>query len=856
MATTPMMEQYLRIKKNYQDAFLFFRLGDFYELFFDDAKKAAKELEITLTARGKGEGKIPMCGVPHHSSKQYIRQLIEKGYKVAICEQTEDPQMAKGVVRREVVQVITPGTVMDTGAFHDKENNFLVALHATGRKEETTLAAIDATTGEFRLTKLNTVDELASELAVYHAKEVVTLNTFPESMLKETVEVMGIVVSHVEELNGHTPKQAVMNVEDIDMKTAADVLFEYVQRTTRRVLDHVQQAEVYIRQAYMHLDAYSKRNLELTGTLREQRKAGSLLGVIDETNTAMGGRLLKQWIGKPLLDLDRIGSRHRLVRSLMDSFFERQALKTALQGVYDLERLSGRVAFGNVNGRDFIQLKQSLERVPQILALIEDIAGDESTSLIEGADACEELKELLEVSIREDCPVSITDGGLLKDGYDDQLDLYREAMTNGKTWIAELEKAEKEYTGIKSLKIGFNKVFGYYIEVTKANIQALPEGRYERKQTLSNAERYITEDLKVKEQLILEAEEKSVKLEHELFLAIRDRVKAYIRPLQKLARTISAIDVLVSFAEISERLGYVQPELAMQGDVKIINGRHPVVETMIDHGDYIANDLIMDQDKSILLITGPNMAGKSTYMRQLAHLSILAQIGCFVPAEKAKLPIFDQIFTRIGAADDLAQGQSTFMVEMMETRQALKYATRQSLILLDEIGRGTSTYDGMSLAQAVIEYVHDTVQAKTLFSTHYHELTHLANSLERCHNVHVAAKEEDGEVVFLHKVVDGPADRSYGIYVAQLAELPREVIERAKVLLSEFEAQADTASAATRHERIKDEQIPLFDTTMTEPMISDEEKQVLNMIREMNLLHLTPIQAITLLDEMKGKLKA
>ena len=855
MTTTPMMEQYLRIKKDYQDAFLFFRLGDFYELFFDDAKKAAKELEITLTGRGKGDDKIPMCGVPHHSAKQYIRQLIDQGYKVAICEQTEDPQMAKGVVKREVVQVITPGTVMDTGAFHDKENNFLVALFATGRQEETALAAIDATTGEFRLTKLSNLDDLSSELAVYHAKEVVTLQTFPEEMLTDTVKPMGITVSHVDEVHHHTPDHAVEDVDDFDLKSAADVLFEYVQRTTRRVLDHVQTAEVYIRQGYMHLDAFSKRNLELTGTLREQRKTGSLLGVIDETNTAMGGRLLKQWIGKPLLDLDRIASRQRMVRSLIDYYFERQALKNALQGVYDLERLSGRVAFGNVNGRDFIQLKHSLEQVPHILSLMEDIAGDDSTPLIEGADACEKLKVLLEMSIREDCPVSITEGGLLKDGYDEQLDLYREAMTNGKTWIAELEKSEREFTGIKSLKVGFNKVFGYYIEVTKANIHALPEGRYERKQTLSNAERYITEDLKEKEQLILEAEEKSEKLEHELFLAIRERVKAYIRPLQKLARTISAIDVLVSFAEVSERLAYVQPELEMNGDVEVINGRHPVVETMIDHGEYIANDLIMDQEKNILLITGPNMAGKSTYMRQLAHLSILAQIGCFVPAERAKLPIFDQIFTRIGAADDLAQGQSTFMVEMMETRRALKYATRQSLILLDEIGRGTSTYDGMSLAQAVIEYVHDTVQAKTLFSTHYHELTHLAKSLERCHNVHVAAKEEDGEVVFLHKVIDGPADRSYGIYVAQLAELPREVIERAKVLLEEFESQADNSSASKRHEQIHDEQIPLFDAGMTHPAVSEEEKHVLNAIRELNLLHLTPIQAIQLLDEMKGKLK-
>lgn len=854
MTTTPMMEQYLRIKNDYQDAFLFFRLGDFYELFFEDAKQAAKELEITLTARGKGDDKIPMCGVPHHSSKQYIRQLIEKGYKVAICEQTEDPAQAKGVVRREVVQIITPGTVMDTGAFDDKDNNFLIALSRASEDQGTSLAAIDTTTGEFRLTKLDSSDALVSELSVYQSREVVIDESMDEEILRDLIQPMGMTVSNVSSSMGTTPQHAVSNVVDPDLLHVSDVLFGYVNRTAGGSLDHVQKADVYIRQAFMHLDAHSKRNLELTGTLRDQRKQGSLIGVIDETNTAMGGRLLKHWINKPLLDIDQISSRQRIVRSLMDYFFERQSLKTALQGVYDLERLSGRVAFGNVNGRDFIQLKHSLENVPQILDLIRDIAGDDSMPLIEGAETCDELRSLLEVSIQENCPVSITEGDLLKDGYDEQLDLYREAMSNGKSWIAELERKERAHTGIKSLKVGFNKVFGYYIEVTKANIASLPEGRYERKQTLSNAERYITEELKEKEQLILEAEEKSVKLEHELFLEIRDRVKAYIRPLQNLAKTISAIDVLVSFAEVSEQNGYVQPTLKANGPVNVINGRHPVVETMIDHGDYVANDLVMDEDKDILLITGPNMAGKSTYMRQLAHLSILAQIGCYVPADKAELPVFDQIFTRIGAADDLAQGQSTFMVEMLETRQALKHATRQSLILLDEIGRGTSTYDGMSLAQAVIEYVHDTVQAKTLFSTHYHELTQLADDLKRCHNVHVAAREEDGEVVFLHKVIDGAADRSYGIYVAQLADLPREVIERAKDLLADFEAQAHSVTKTPTPFAAQDEQIPLFDASAMNSERTKKEEEVLEEIQNLNLLHLTPIQAIQFLDEIKNKL--
>ncbi|GEL07682.1 DNA mismatch repair protein MutS [Salisediminibacterium halotolerans] len=851
MATTPMMEQYLQIKEEYQDAFLFFRLGDFYELFHDDALLAAKELEITLTGRGKGEEKIPMCGVPHHSSKQYIATLIDKGYKVAICEQTEDPSQAKGVVKRDVVQVITPGTVMETNDLGAKENNYIAAICEDG-SAHFAMAAADTTTGEMFVTKLESYPALVSEASAYRPKEIVVSDSLSKAMQAQLETDLAVTLSYADAAEDGRKE----NLSDPALQNAFGILIGYLNYTMKRSLDHLQEPTFYLPQEFMTIDQHSKRNLELSETLRDKTKKGSLLGVLDRTSTAMGGRLLKHWLEKPLVKETSINERHSLVAALIDQFFTRETLKEQLRGVYDLERLAGRVAFGNVNGRDLLQLKQSLGCIPEMLETVRSLNHPGADQMIAHADEARPLKELLEEAIHENCPVSITEGNVIKDGYSEQLDIYRDAMTNGRTWIASLERQEREITGIKSLKVGFNKVFGYYIEVTRANLPYLPEGRYERKQTLANAERYITEELKEKERTILEAEEKSEKLEHELFLDIRERVKAYIQPLQDLARIISTFDVLTSFADVSEDRRFVRPSFNQAGRLDVSSARHPVVETMIDQGKYVPNDICMNGSREMLLITGPNMSGKSTYMRQLALIAIMAQAGCCVPADKADLPIFDQIFTRIGAADDLSQGQSTFMVEMIETQHAVNNATENSLILLDEIGRGTSTYDGMSLAQSIIEYIHSHVRAKTLFSTHYHELTHLAGKLDRLENVHVRAKEEDGNVVFLHQVMDGPADRSYGIYVAQLADLPDEIISRAKHILAEFENGAGAEGTEEQTNEQKADQIPLF---QIEQGNSEEElpahlEEIKAEIARFNLLQTTPLEAMQLLERLQQKL--
>ncbi|MDG5789031.1 DNA mismatch repair protein MutS [Evansella sp. AB-P1] len=873
---TPMIEQYLRIKAEYEDAFLFFRLGDFYELFFEDAIKAAKELEITLTKRGKADDSIPMCGVPHHSAEQYISQLIKRGYKVAICEQTEDPQQAKGVVRREVVQVITPGTVMEGNVIHEKETNYLLCI-TPFNNETFGLAVVEMTTGEFLVTVLKGgLSEVIHEAAAFRPKEIVIPTDFLKEGQRELTQKLGAVLSYEDDLATEEDSERLLyKLEASEAKETCRRLIRYLYRTTKRSLDHIQLVSYYESNDYMGIDVHSKRNLELIESLREKKKQGSLLWILDETETAMGGRLLKQWIERPLVSKGSIENRLSFVESLIDHFFEREALKNQLNDVYDLERLSGKVAFGNVNGRDMLQLKRSLQAVPTIFETIKQMDNPYALSLIENIDPCHELTQLLGESIKEDPPITITEGNIIKDGYSPELDQYRDAMRNGKSWIASLEQKEKQVTGIKSLKVGFNKVFGYYIEVTKANIPNLPEGRYERKQTLANAERYITEELKEKEALILEAEEKSEKLEYELFMEIREKVKDYIRPLQELAIILSTIDVLQSFAEVAEKYHYVKPQLLEDGEVNIVDGRHPVVERVIDGGDYVANDILLNEDNQMLLITGPNMAGKSTYMRQLALISIMAQVGSFVPAQQAKVPIFDQIFTRIGAADDLAQGQSTFMVEMLETKHAVSRATKNSLILLDEIGRGTSTYDGMALAQAIIEYIHHNIGAKTLFSTHYHELTILAEQLPLLKNVHVSAMEEDGKVVFLHKVVDGAADRSYGIYVAELAELPSELIARAKNILQDYEQGTEKRSHLNisnelnnnkSYEEVasttidENHQLTLFhddsisNNNENKKDLLKKEKQVIQDLQALNLLHITPIEAIQVLDSLQRKL--
>ncbi|MDQ0161814.1 DNA mismatch repair protein MutS [Aeribacillus alveayuensis] len=857
-AYTPMIQQYLKIKADYKDAFLFFRLGDFYEMFFEDAIKASQELEITLTSRdGGAKERIPMCGVPYHSAWSYIEQLIEKGYKVAICEQTEDPKQAKGVVKREVVQLVTPGTLMDGKALQDKENNFIAALNVDEFLYG--LALTDLTTGESNVTLLSNIEDVISELYSNHVREIVVDPQFPEEIKKKISERCAVTFSFESEtdLLNHF-QNLIEHLHDERLKKTFARLYHYLKRTQKRSLDHLQKVKFYQLQDYLKMDLYSKRNLELTETIRTKGKKGSLLWLLDETKTAMGGRMLKQWIDRPLLDLQKIETRLNMVETLIDHYFEREELRELLKEVYDLERLSGRVAFGNANARDLIQLKKSLQKIPAIKKIISSFNNDYAKKISREIDPCEDLAELLEIALDPNPPLSVKEGNIIKDGFHEKLDQYRDASRNGKKWIAELEQREREHTGIKSLKVGFNKVFGYYIEVTKANLHLLPEGRYERKQTLANAERYVTPELKEKEALILEAEEKSVELEYELFVQIRDRVKEYIKRLQLLAKQISELDVLQCFAVVSEERHYTKPRFS-HNELSIKDGRHPVVEKVMNSGDYVPNDCLMKNGRNLLLITGPNMSGKSTYMRQIALTAILAQIGCFVPASEAVLPLFDQIFTRIGAADDLVSGQSTFMVEMLEAKNAIDHATSQSLILFDEIGRGTSTYDGMALAQAMIEYIHDHIGAKTLFSTHYHELTVLEQNLEHLQNVHVSAVEENGKVVFLHKVKEGAADKSYGIHVAELAQLPDQVIERAKELLRQFEEEYQHGKI---EQPVKEAmQLSLFEEAEIQSdkkratNLEKKEYEVIQHIKSLDLLDMTPLDAMNELYKIQKKLK-
>ncbi|AFI28387.1 MULTISPECIES: DNA mismatch repair protein MutS [unclassified Bacillus (in: firmicutes)] len=858
---TPMIQQYLKIKAEHQDAFLFFRLGDFYEMFFEDAKKASQELEITLTSRdGGGAEKIPMCGVPYHSASAYIEQLIKKGYKVAICEQTEDPKAAKGVVKREVVQLITPGTVMDGKGIHESENNFIASVSFCSNGYG--LALSDLTTGENLTVLIERLEDVISEIYSVGAREIVVSGSLDADTVGQLKERCGATISIEDgEIDEHVTIIEHLNNEDVT-KTFMR-LYAYLKRTQKRSLDHLQPVQVYELEEAMKIDLYSKRNLELTETIRSKNKKGSLLWLLDETKTAMGGRLLKQWIDRPLIRVNQIEERQEMVETLMSHFFEREDLRERLKEVYDLERLAGRVAFGNVNARDLIQLKESLKQVPGIKQLVSSLAHDKAKERAERIDPCGDVLELLEEALYENPPLSLKEGNLIKDGYNQKLDEYRDASRNGKDWIARLEQQEREYTGIRSLKVGFNKVFGYYIEVTKANLHLLEEGRYERKQTLTNAERYITPELKEKEALILEAENNICELEYELFTELREKVKQYIPRLQQLAKQMSELDALQCFATISENRHYTKPEFS-KDEVEVIEGRHPVVEKVMDSQEYVPNNCMMGDNRQMLLITGPNMSGKSTYMRQIALISIMAQIGCFVPAKKAVLPIFDQIFTRIGAADDLISGQSTFMVEMLEAKNAIVNATKNSLILFDEIGRGTSTYDGMALAQAIIEYVHDHIGAKTLFSTHYHELTVLEDKLPQLKNVHVRAEEYNGTVVFLHQIKEGAADKSYGIHVAQLAELPEDLIARAQDILKELEQSGNKPEVPVQKPQVekpqvKEEpaQLSFFDEAekpAETPKLSKKEKQVLDAFKSLNILDMTPLEAMNEMYKLQKKL--
>ncbi|HLR80494.1 MAG TPA: DNA mismatch repair protein MutS [Bacillota bacterium] len=851
---TPMIKQYLRIKADYKDAFLFFRLGDFYELFFDDAIKAARELEITLTKRDSGQKEaIPMCGVPHHSAESYIKTLIDKGYKVAICEQMEDPKVAKGVVKREVVQLITPGTVMETNMLDERSNNYIASL-SYFEDQSYVIAYNDLSTGENKVTLINDGwDRVIHELYNQPVKEIVISSNLPEDLQQQLRDRLQITLSYQDEVSFHASYRPLSEkLNDEKLVQAFSRLLNYIQYTQKRSLDHLKQAEVIELKDYLSLDMYSKRNLELTETILRKGKHGSLLWVLDQTVTAMGSRMLRRWLERPLLNREKIERRLESVDGFFQQFMERAALQEELKSVYDLERLAGRIAFGNVNARDLIQLKKSLQKIPTIQAILQKIDCQPLQSLASQLQYPQHLEALLEKSIQEDPPISITEGSIIKDGYNKQLDTYRDASRNGKQWIAELERQEKKVTNIRSLKIGYNRVFGYYIEVTKPNLHLLPEGRYERKQTLTNAERFITPELKEKEQLILEAEEKSVDLEHELFIEIREQIKEHIPQLQHLANLVSTIDVLQSFATVSEKNNYQRPKFVDQA-LSIKNGRHPVIEKVMTEGEFVPNDIILDDKTNILLITGPNMSGKSTYMRQLALTIIMAQIGCFVPCDEAELILFDQIFTRIGAADDLVAGQSTFMVEMLEANHALRNATNRSLILLDEIGRGTSTYDGMALAQAIVEYIHHHIQAKTLFSTHYHELTALEDSLPQLKNIHVRAEEHEGEVIFLHQIKEGAADESYGIHVAKLAELPESLIERAREILTELED--GSAQQPNSHDDVGSSQLSFFEesTTPDSKAKMTQEEELVNELKRINLFNMTPLDAMNTLNRLQQK---
>ena len=858
-----MIQQYLKIKAEYQDCFLFFRLGDFYELFFEDAQKAARELEITLTSRdGGSKDRIPMCGVPYHSAENYIKTLVERGYKVAICEQVEDPKTAKGVVKREVIQLITPGTVMEGTMLQDTENNYLASIHLI-KDDHFAFAYTDMSTGETSVMEISRGwTGVLSEIYNRPIKEIVVDSSFNDTYIKELQDKMKITVSIVDSSTlSSCPAFFLEEIEDDELRQVCNILYEYIHTTQKRQVDHLKKAQYIELNEYMLLDMYSKRNLEITSSFMRKEKYGSLLWVLDKTVTAMGARKLKKWLERPLLSIQSIENRLEMTEGFYEDFMQRQEIREALQSIYDLERLTGRVAFGNVNARDLIQLKHSLQKVPAIKQLLTQFSKQEIQNLADQINPLPELLDLLEQSIMDDPPVSITEGNIIKSGYHQELDTYRDASTNGKKWIANLEKKEREATNIRSLKIGFNKVFGYYIEITKANLHLVPEGRYERKQTLTNAERFITEELKEKESIILEAENNMIDLEYQLFLDIRERTKEYIPQVQQLASMISEVDVLQSFATVSEENDYVRPTISKSNRLYLEESRHPVIEKVMDSQEFVPNTIEMDEKQPILLITGPNMSGKSTYMRQLALTVLMAQIGCFVPAQKAQLSIIDQIFTRIGAADDLVSGQSTFMVEMLEANNAISHATKNSLILFDELGRGTSTYDGMALAQAIIEHIHEYIGCKTIFSTHYHELTSLEKTLNKLKNIHVRAEKIDGKVVFLHQVREGAADESYGIHVAELAGLPNNLIKRASVILEQLENGSTKPNLQAEAKSINEvdeeaEQLTFFiEKETTKVQKPDKQNEIIRKITELDILEMTPMEALNCLYELNKQAK-
>ncbi len=876
---TPMMQQYIKTKEEYKDCILFYRLGDFYEMFFEDAKVVSKELELTLTGKNCGlEERAPMCGVPFHAVEGYLSRLVSKGYKVAICEQMEDPATAKGLVKREVIRVVTPGTNLSTQALDESRNNYIMSIVYVSDRFGISFA--DVTTGDYFVTETDTPRKLLDEIYKFSPREVICNEALLMSGLdtEELKERLHLVLYTLEnwyfdeelckkELLGHFKVSSLQGLGVADFACgvlAAGALLRYLMETQKTSLGHLTRLQPYTSGNFMMIDSFSRRNLELLETLREKQKRGSLLWVLDKTKTAMGARMLRGYIEQPLIDRRQIEARLSVVEELNSQLITREELREYLNSIYDLERLIGRISYQTANPRDLIAFKSSLGMLPPILLLLGEMKSPLLKQIYEELDTLDDLYDLIERSIQEDPPTSIREGNIMKDGYHEDVDRFRTAKTEGKSWLAQIETKERERTGIKNLRIKFNKVFGYYLEVTNSYKNMVPDN-YIRKQTLTNAERYITPELKELEDTILGAEEKLTALEYELFTGIRDQIAAQAERIQKTAKAVAKLDVLASLAFVADKNRYVRPKINEKGTIEIKEGRHPVVEQMMSGHLFVANDTSLDKGANrVSIITGPNMAGKSTYMRQTALIVLMAQIGSFVPAESANIGIVDRIFTRVGASDDLASGQSTFMVEMNEVSNILRNATADSLLILDEIGRGTSTFDGLSIAWAVIEHIADRrlLGAKTLFATHYHELTELEGTMDGVNNYCIAVKEKGDEIVFLRKIVKGGADKSYGIQVAKLAGVPDSVIARAKELVEEL-SQADISVKAkdialegrkktkTRQKKTYDEvdleQISLFDTV--------NEKDVVKELEGLEITNMTPMDALNTLYRLQNRLK-
>lgn len=888
MALTPMMRQYFEVKDRYTDCILFFRLGDFYEMFFDDAKIASKELELVLTGRECGlEEKAAMCGIPYHASKSYISRLIAKGYKVAICEQVEDPAIAKGIVKRDVVKIITPGTFSDENEEEYKNRYVSVIFEENGMLS---LASSDISTGEFKVTSFNSNNSLLfDELTKVSPKEILVDLNIKEDLLEEikrnipaliTVKNYFHFICTNEELISKFSLEQINSLDDICVKSSS-VLLKYIFETQKMNLSNINHIERYYIVNYMTIDSSSRKNLELVESLKEKGKKGTLIWVMDKTSTSMGGRTLRKWIEEPLIVKERIEERLNAVDELSNKAYFNEDLRNLLKNIYDIERIVGKISNQNVNGKDLNSLKVSLEKIPEIKSFLSQCNSKLLKDYFDNLDELLDIKKLLQDSIIDDPALTIKDGNIIRIGYNSDIDKLKEAKINGKEWIASLEAREREFTGIKSLKVGYNKVFGYYIEISKSNYASIPEGRYVRKQTLANAERFITQELKEMEEEILGAEEKLAKLEYELFIEIRNKVELEIARLQKTAKILGDIDVLSTFAIIAIENNYVKPNLNDNGLIEIIDGRHPVVEKVIPNGEFVSNNSLVDnKSNQMLLITGPNMAGKSTYMRQVALITIMAQIGSFIPAKEANISICDKVFTRIGASDDLAGGKSTFMVEMWEVSNILKNATQNSLVLLDEVGRGTSTYDGLSIAWSVIEHICSVIKCKTLFATHYHELTKLEGLIPGVKNYSVAVKEINDTIIFLRKIVEGGADQSYGVEVAKLAGIPQEVILRAKEILKGLEESSSNLSVIENRvdssnikeevivkeeivivekckkcEKLKDAEFSnCIDTNVQKNLeevqldfSSVEKDNLINEIVQLDIMSLNPIEAMTTL---------